>query len=428
MKKIIFVLLLLPVIVLWGCGGQYSGFTKTETGLYYKFYHKDDKAQQAKVGDVLTVLMTYRTNDTVLFSSSSLPDAFRFPLDQPGFKGDIFEGLAMMHVGDSATFIIAADSLRRYGNLPPLDTGIMLYFDVKLVSIQLKADFDKDQEKLKQIEEEALEKMKQIESEDLAKYLTDNNIKVKPSPTGLYFISKRSGGGARAVNGKVAEIHYSAEFLDGRELFSSRDDKGESIFFELGNGFEIPGIEEALKRMNAGGQAKLIVPSSLAYGAKGIKDMVPPYSPLVFDLELLSVMDTNMYKAKMEVKEKENIADYIKGNNIKTAPDENGLYYIELKKGNGAMAAPGKTARVNYTGKFLDGRVFDSSSENGGPIEFKIGAGEALPGWDMGLLYMKAGGYARLIIPSKLGFGSTYNGIVPPYTPLVYEIELLSVK
>jgi FKBP-type peptidyl-prolyl cis-trans isomerase len=427
MKKAYWLLFILSLISFFACNSDYPGFNQTDSGLYYKFYVENESGAQPKEGDVLTVSMIYRTNDSILFNSSNLPEAFRFPLDPPGFSGDIFEGLAMMHVGDSATFIIPADSLKRYGNLPPLDTGTMLYFDIKLISIQLQAEFEKEQEIIKQQQAEALEKMKAIESEDISTYVKDNKIGIKPSESGMYFIVKRNGSGSKAVKGKVVEIHYSAEFLNGKKLFSSHDESGESICFELGKGFEIPAIEEALLKMNAGSVSKLIVPSSIAYGEKGIADLVPPYSPLIFELELLNIMEPEVYKAKMEKSEKESISNYIKENNITATPKESGLIYIETKKGAGAMAAMGKTVRINYTGKFLNGKVFDSS-EKSGPVEFQMGAGQVIPGWEIGVAYMNVGGKAKLIVPSKLAYSDTYAGTIPPYTPLVYEIELLSVK
>jgi FKBP-type peptidyl-prolyl cis-trans isomerase len=104
------------------------------------------------------------------------------------------------------------------------------------------------------------------------------------------------------------------------------------------------------------------------------------------------------------------------------------LYYIEDKKGKGAKAAPGKTVRVHFTGKFLDGRIFDSSHKYDAPVEFKLGAGEAIEGWDAGISYMAEGGQARLLLPSRLAFGDSYNGSIPPFSPVLYEIELLSVR
>jgi peptidylprolyl isomerase len=296
------------------------------------------------------------------------------------------------------------------------------------VKIQNSADFEKEQEQIRKLEEETQEKMKKIESETIGKYVKDNNIRVKPLESGMYFIPKKLGRGPKADIGEFVEVHYSAETLEGEKLFSSHSGKDESITFEMGSGFAIPGVEEGLKMMNAGSTARLIVPFSMAYGAKGLKNVVQPYCPLIYDLELISIMDSTVYKTKMETLEEEKIAKYLKENNITTAPDQYGLYYIELKKGNGRAGAEGKTVKINYTGKLLDGSVLHSSSENGSPVEFKVGEGEVIQGWDIAMTYMKQGGRAKLIIPSKLAFGDGYTGIVAPYTPLVYEIELLSVK
>lgn len=423
-----FVFLLFALAFFISCNSDYPGFDKSNSGLYYKFYIINDDEPMPQEGDIITVLLTYRIGDSILFKSDDLGKPFRFPLDPPAFEGDIFEGLAMMHTGDSATFIVAADSLKRYGNLPPLDSGTMLYFDVKLISIQKKADFEKEMALIKQQEQASLEKMKQMEEADIEAYVKNNNVKTKPTSSGLYIIVKKTGSGEKAAKGKVAEIHYSAKLLNGTKLFSTRDNKNDPIFFELGKDFEIPAIEEALLAMKSGGITELIVPSALAYGEQGIPDFVAPYSPLLFELELISVMSVANFKTKMEIKEQQDIKKYITDNNIKVPSLEGGIYYVELKRGAGPLAVAGKTVVVNYTGKFLNGKVFDSSNSRGGPVEFRLGAGEVIAGWEIGITMMNTGGRAKLIIPSKLAFGDEYFGSIPPYSPVIYEIELLSVK
>ena len=79
-----------------------------------------------------------------------------------------------------------------------------------------------------------------------------------------------------------------------------------------------------------------------------------------------------------------------------------GLEYIEVEAGTGAQAETGKTVAVHYTGKFQDGKVFDSSISRGEPIEFQLGKGNVIKGWDEGIALMKVGGKAQLIIPPDL--------------------------
>jgi FKBP-type peptidyl-prolyl cis-trans isomerase len=106
-----------------------------------------------------------------------------------------------------------------------------------------------------------------------------------------------------------------------------------------------------------------------------------------------------------------------------------GLEYIEVEAGTGAQAEAGKTVAVHYTGKFQDGKVFDSSIPRGEPIEFPLGKGRVIKGWDEGIARMKAGGKAQLIIPPDLAYGERgAGGVIPPNATLVFDVELVSVK
>jgi len=106
-----------------------------------------------------------------------------------------------------------------------------------------------------------------------------------------------------------------------------------------------------------------------------------------------------------------------------------GLEYIEVQAGTGAQAAAGKTVSVHYTGKFQDGKVFDSSVSRGEPITFRLGVGQVIKGWDEGIALMKVGGKAQLIIPSSLGYGERgAGGVIPPNATLVFDVELVDVK
>ena len=106
-----------------------------------------------------------------------------------------------------------------------------------------------------------------------------------------------------------------------------------------------------------------------------------------------------------------------------------GLEYVETLAGTGAQAAAGKTVSVHYTGKLTNGKVFDSSLTRGTPIEFKLGAGRVIKGWDDGIALMKVGGKATLTIPPQLGYGERGSGgVIPPNATLIFEVELVSVK
>jgi FKBP-type peptidyl-prolyl cis-trans isomerase len=94
--------------------------------------------------------------------------------------------------------------------------------------------------------------------------------------------------------------------------------------------------------------------------------------------------------------------------------------------GTGAVAATGDLVTVDYTGKFQDGTVFDTSVGKK-PIQFVLGAGQVIPGWDQGLQGMKAGGKRLLVIPPDLGYGAQAVGPIPANSTLVFEVQLVSV-
>ena len=112
------------------------------------------------------------------------------------------------------------------------------------------------------------------------------------------------------------------------------------------------------------------------------------------------------------------------------APQEGGLMIEEVKAGDGALAAKGKTVSVHYTGKLTNGTKFDSSLDRGQPIEFVLGAGMVIKGWDQGIDGMKVGGKRKLTIPPELAYGArgTPGGPIPPNATLVFDVELVAVK
>lgn len=434
MKKVLInpvTVLVMVALTSLACSSKFSGFDKTNSGLYYKIYSVSDDTAKAKTGDFISLDMKYATeSDSVLFDSKTGMGGkpIRFQLPPSDFHGDLYEGIRMLSPGDSAEFMINADSLFTLTFKMPkrpefIDSNAFLKFYVTLHSA------------------ESLERMQAKEKELLNRYLESNGITNEPLGSGLYYIESVPGSGNAIDSGNMVIFHFDLHLTDGTKIFSSRE-RGEPMQFEFGNPFDTPGFDQGIGMMKKGGKSKFIVPSNIAFGAEGRGGIILPYSTLVYDVEVLDVMTKSEFDQMQETKKKQKemekmliksqeagkINAYINENNITVKPSASGLYYIETAKGTGAKADPGKKVKVHYTGKLLDGTKFDSSLDRGEPFTFTLGQGQVIRGWDEGIGLMNAGGRAILIIPSSLAYEDREMGVIKPYSTLVFEVELIGVE
>lgn len=119
---------------------------------------------------------------------------------------------------------------------------------------------------------------------------------------------------------------------------------------------------------------------------------------------------------------------YLEKNGVVAQPTSTGLYYVKTQEGTGEKPSKGSTVKAHYTGYLLDGTVFDTSIERGEPIEFVLGVGQVIPGWDEGIALMSKGEKAVLYIPYYLAYGDRDLGVIPPFSNLVFEVELIDFK
>lgn len=449
LSSIMLLALFAIVTQLYSCS-DYPGFKKSDSGFYYKFYVQNNDSIKADTNFILTMNVKYRVNingkDSVFFNSKDIAKPFQIGLQKPQFKGDVYEAFAMLHQGDSATFILGAQDFftktAQYPTVPPgIDSTSKIYFDVKVLKVESLDQLKKD------AEAKAV-KLKAEEGGKMQNFISSKGITVAPSETGVYYLEEKAGNGTLIKNGDYISMNFTVNTIDEKKVFSSLD-RNQPISFVYGEPFDTKGLDEGIGKMKKGTKARIVVPSAMGFGEKGRKDMsgneiIPPFCPVIYDVEILTVQSKAEHekelaakeaKSKSEAKAAESkepvlIQNFMKSKNLSAKPTASGLYYVEKVKGQGAKAVAGKKVSVHYTGRLLDGTVFDSSLERkpAKPYEFTLGAGQVIPGWDEGIALMNEGGKAMLIIPSKLGYGPNGSGDkIKPFSPLMFDVELVKV-
>jgi peptidyl-prolyl cis-trans isomerase A (cyclophilin A) len=145
-----------------------------------------------------------------------------------------------------------------------------------------------------------------------------------------------------------------------------------------------------------------------------------------FDSLLAQVKDKNAAKTK-EARDKDLTTIAQKWPTAKKS--DSGIFYVIEKAGSGAKPAKGNTVKVNYTGSFLDGKVFDASSTHGGAIDFQAGAGMVIPGWDETVLDMQKGEKRLIVLPPELAYGDRgAGGVIPPNAFISFEMEIVGIS
>ncbi|MCS7004098.1 MAG: FKBP-type peptidyl-prolyl cis-trans isomerase [Cytophagales bacterium] len=119
------------------------------------------------------------------------------------------------------------------------------------------------------------------------------------------------------------------------------------------------------------------------------------------------------------------IQEYLKKHRLKAQKTESGLYYVIIKPGQGKSPSAGQKVKVHYTGTLLNGEKFDSSLDRETPFEFVLGEGAVIKGWNEGIALLNKGAKATLLIPSALAYGPNEVGIIPAYSVLKFDVELI---
>lgn len=230
--------------------------------------------------------------------------------------------------------------------------------------------------------------------------------------SGLRYTIHKAGSGKRAASGDLVSVHYQGILTDSTE-FDNSFTRAEPIKFTLGEGRVIKGWDEGIALLNVGDSASFIIPPELAYGSRSVGP-IPPNSTLIFHVSLISA---SLPALPFDVSK------------LDTVVVQEGLKMIFVSRNDsGIQAENGKNIAVHYSGYLKNGKKFDSSVDRGTPFRFPLGQGRVIKGWDLGVLKMRTGEKARLIIDPSLAYGDKGMGSIPPNATLIFDVELLEVR
>lgn len=289
------------VMLMAGC----NEFKKSKGDLFYKII-EDVAGPTIREGDFASITFTEKTEEGKLLAGSYLLDRpILMCRERAYFQGDFFTALGLLSEGDSAIFKINIDSIiKKTGRVKPAGTyGKYLIYTIKVNKVIARETLNDDMynSKLKAFERADNERARISEAGKINKYISFKKIKPQISSSGLRYIITQKGRGKQAIIGDTVVVNYSGSYLSGKVFETTLANVSQRaeiynklrpyspIKFGLATGAGKSGFEEALLSFPEGTKVTLIIPSKLAYGQYGYRS-VPPYMPIICDLEIIKVI------------------------------------------------------------------------------------------------------------------------------------------
>lgn len=254
---------------------------------------------------------------------------------------------------------------------------------------------------------DALAKNEEIK---IVEYGQTNSLTLtKNASTGIYYnISKTNSAGLAVSSAYDLLLAYSLKTIDGKEII-----KADSAMFNFYTSQAFDGFKYALLLLKEGEKGTFLIPSYQAY-YESPPAGVEKYAVIVAEIELLDLLS-----------EDDKINNYVKKKSITVTEKTNtGLRFIRTSATttNDSLKT-GDNVSVKYNGMFLSETSFDSGS-----FSVVIGSNSTIAGFSEGISKLKKGEKAKIILPSTIGYGSKGSGSIPPFTPLIFDIEILTVN
>jgi FKBP-type peptidyl-prolyl cis-trans isomerase len=266
----------------------------------------------------------------------------------------------------------------------------------------------------------------------IQQYISAKKLTTQKAINGVYYvIIKSNPSGRLMVLGDTVRLHYVISRLDGTKIDSSSVLKNQPFTFynnlKNGNGGNTNIFLKMLPFMREGEQATFILPSTLAGDSQAFPNL-PANSPVRCDISFMKIyseevtIDDYVAKNKIQLTSKDSLVSTLTGYTSY-------LRYIKVREGS-ADVITGKVAKLKYTGRLLNGFVFDSNISRTDSLNYTIGGTNSLvQGFAAGVAKMKLGEKATFIIPSGLGYGRTGSGNkIPGESTLIFDVEMVALK
>ena len=263
-----------------------KGYTELSPDLAFKLQFIGESNTQIGIGDYISTHFQYLTlDDSVFFESFR-----KFQVKGNYGAGSIIPALLKMSEGDSASLIV--NTLSFFTNIRESEVPNYLLshsefrIEIRIDEIQSRLEFNQE----KRMFMEWIDEFHTSESELIKRYITNSNLEVSQSESGLYFIPLKVGNNKKVKRGKRVWIHYTGRFLNGHFIDNSNTISNPVDYVYGTEMYLIDGLNEALGRMYEGEKALVILPSELAFGSFGSAGgIIPPYTTLIYELEVLKV-------------------------------------------------------------------------------------------------------------------------------------------
>jgi FKBP-type peptidyl-prolyl cis-trans isomerase FkpA len=264
--------------------------------------------------------------------------------------------------------------------------------------------------------------LKEVEDDRINEYLQKNNLSFQKDTSGYYYQIITPGAEDKVAYSDAIFYLQDIKVLGGKQISNSSTLRTSSDTYSFTPnylGYVTPSaFRESMKKLGKGGKIRIIVPSYLAFGKNGYGSLIAGNTILDATLEVIDGADQDEVEDNLLLRYANTLSDtYVR--------DTSGVYYSIINAGTGTEEVKiSSTIKAVYKGTLFNGVVFDESTASK-PLEMSLSS--LVPGWQYAVPKIKKGGKIKVLIPSYLAYGSSARNLIPAYSPLYFEIELLDV-